>query len=76
MVKGLQQAAETVNNVTVRNLDEIYGKRLGNIDVAQERKLIVEHERLVLIYPMHWFNTTPQIKAWLNDVWGSVGPGL
>lgn len=76
LTKGLQQAAESVQGATVRNLDAIYGKSLGTIDTTRETELIRRHDRLVLVYPTHWFNTTPQIKAWLNDVWGSVGPGL
>lgn len=76
LTRGLQQAAQTVQGATVRNLDAIYGEALGNIDVPEETRLMRRHDRLVLIYPTHWFNTTPQIKAWLNDVWGSVGPGL
>ena len=29
-----------------------------------------------MLFPTHWFNITPMIKAYLNDTWGSVGPGL
>ncbi|EEX2592377.1 flavodoxin family protein [Escherichia coli] len=29
-----------------------------------------------IIFPTHWFNITPMMKAWLNETWGSVGPGL
>lgn len=34
-----------------------------------------EHSRIVFIFPTHWFNITPMMKAWMNDTWGSVGPG-
>ncbi|EFM6337408.1 hypothetical protein GSY23_20760 [Escherichia coli] len=26
--------------------------------------------------PLHWFNITTMMKAWLNETRGSVGPGL
>ncbi|EHC2237115.1 flavodoxin family protein, partial [Escherichia coli] len=29
-----------------------------------------------IIFPTHWFNITPMMKAWLNETRGSVGPGL
>ncbi len=35
-----------------------------------------EHSRVVFIFPTHWYNITPMMKAWLNETWGSVGPGL
>ncbi len=28
------------------------------------------------IFPTHWFNITPMMKAYMNDTWGSVGPDL
>lgn len=28
------------------------------------------------MFPTHWFNITPMMKAWLNETWGSVGPGI
>ena len=40
----------------------------GNIDVEKEQKLLVEHDNLILQYPMYWFNCTPLLKKWLDDV--------
>ncbi|MBH5329504.1 NAD(P)H-dependent oxidoreductase [Eikenella sp. S3360] len=76
MIKGLQQAAETVDNVTVRNLESIYGFDSRAIDGEAERRITREHDRIVFMFPTHWFNITPMMKAYLNDTWGSVGPGL
>ena len=28
------------------------------------------------MFPTYWFNIAPMMKAYLNDTWGSVGPGL
>ncbi|MFN1548361.1 NAD(P)H-dependent oxidoreductase [Vibrio natriegens] len=76
MTKGMQQAAESVEGVTVRNLETIYGFDTRAIDVQKERELTREHDRIVFMFPTHWFNITPMMKAYMNDVWGSVGPGL
>lgn len=76
MIKGLQQAAESVDGVTVRNLETIYGFDTRAIDGQNEREITRQRDRIVFLFPTHWFNITPMMKAYLNDVWGSVGPGL
>ena len=76
LTKGLQQAAESVGNVTVRNLETLYGFDTRAINGDEERRLTREHERIVFIFPTHWFNLSPMLKAYMNDTWGSVGPGL
>ncbi len=76
LTRGLQEAAESVDGVTVRNLETIYGFDTRKIDGDAERRIMREHSRIVFIFPTHWFNVTPMMKAWLNDTWGSVGPGL
>lgn len=76
MTKGLEAAAQSVPGVTVRNLEALYGFDTRNINADEERRLMREHSRIVFIFPTHWFNITPMMKAWLNDTWGSVGPGV
>lgn len=76
MIKGLQQAAESVDGVTVRNLETIYGFDTRAISGENEHEITRQHDRIVFLFPTHWFNITPMMKAYLNDVWGSVGPGL
>ncbi len=76
MTKGLQQAAESIEGVTVRNLESLYGFDTRAIDAQKEQQLTREHDRIVFMFPTHWFNITPMMKAYMNDVWGSVGPGL
>lgn len=76
MTKGLQQAAESIEGVTVRNLETIYGFDTRAIDGQNEREITRQHDRIVFLFPTHWFNLTPMMKAYLNDVWGNVGPGL
>ncbi|WP_319497574.1 NAD(P)H-dependent oxidoreductase [uncultured Cohaesibacter sp.] len=74
--KGLQKAAESVEGVMVRNLETIYGFDTRAIDAQAERDFTREHDRIVFMFPTHWFNITPMMKAYLNEVWGNVGPGL
>lgn len=76
MIKGLQEAAESVEGVTVRNLETIYGFDTRKINGEEERRITREHSRIVFIFPTHWFNITPMMKAYMNDTWGSAGPGL
>ncbi len=60
----------------MRNLESIYGHEPRAIDGAREHELCAAHERIVFLFPTHWFNITPMMKAWLNEAWGSVGAGL
>lgn len=76
LTKGLQEATESVEGVTVRNLESIYGFDTRKINGDEERRIMHENSRIVFLFPTHWFNITPMMKAWLNDTWGSVGPGL
>lgn len=76
MIKGLQQAAESVPGVTVRNLETLYGFDTRNINSDEEKRLMRENDRIVFLFPTHWFNITPMMKAWLNVTWGNVGPDL
>lgn len=74
LTKGLQEAAESLEGVTVRNLETLYGYDTRRINGDAERKMMRAHRRVVFIFPTHWFNITPMMKAWLNETWGSVGP--
>jgi glutathione-regulated potassium-efflux system ancillary protein KefF len=68
-IKALQQVAEGTDSVTVRHLDTLYGKDIDNFDVAAEQQAHEAADRIVFLYPTHWFNTTPMLKAYLNQVW-------
>lgn len=76
MIKGLQQAVESIEGVTVRNLETIYGFDTRAINAEKEKEITRQNTRIVFMFPTHWFNITPMMKAYLNEVWGSVGPGL
>lgn len=62
---------------------ELYKTYLdGKIDIAKEQALIEEHNNLILQFPMYWFNCTPLLKQWLDEVftygwaYGSTGNQL
>lgn len=78
VIRALEQTAEATENVTVRNLEALYGNDVQRIDVAAEQAACEGMDRIVFIYPTHWFNLTPMLKAWLNAVWTygwAFGPG-
>jgi putative NADPH-quinone reductase len=61
---------------TVHELYKTYPN--GKIDVAAEQKLLEEHDRIILQFPMFWFSTPSLLKQWLDEVlsygW-AFGPG-
>lgn len=78
VIKALQETAETIPGVTVRNLESLYGRDATQFDVAAEQAACEDKDRIVFLYPTHWFNLTPALKAWLNEVWTygwAFGPG-
>ncbi|AIR70953.1 NAD(P)H-dependent oxidoreductase [Dickeya fangzhongdai] len=78
IIKALQQAAEAQDNVEVRNLEALYGDNVSGFDIAREQASYHGADRIVFIYPIHWFNLTPMLKAYLNEVWAygwAFGPG-
>lgn len=68
-IKALQQTAETTADVTVRNLEALYGSDINGFDIAAEQKAAEAVDRIVFLFPIHWFNLTPMLKAYLNRVW-------
>jgi len=68
-IKCLQQTAEQVADVTVRNLESLYGDDQDGFDIAAEQKAHEEADRIVYLFPIHWFNVTPMLKSYLNRVW-------
>ena len=69
VIKALQDTAGGLPDVTVRNLESIYGQRLSGFDLAAEQQAHEAVERIVFLFPIHWFNLTPMLKAYLNEVW-------
>ncbi|MBX1797849.1 NAD(P)H-dependent oxidoreductase [Campylobacter jejuni] len=75
-IKALEEAARSVKGVEVRNLESIYGYDSRAIDGNKEREIMRGVDRVVFLFPTHWFNITPMMKAYLNETWGNVGSGL
>ncbi|WP_167056427.1 NAD(P)H-dependent oxidoreductase [Pantoea sp. Ap-967] len=48
---------------------DLYGRYPdGRIDIAAEQQLIEAHERIVLQFPMQWYNCPALLKQWIDDV--------
>ncbi|MHB8126835.1 MAG: NAD(P)H-dependent oxidoreductase [Desulfitobacteriaceae bacterium] len=64
------------NNVSINNLYKQYPDE--NIDVEREQKLLIEHQRIILQFPMYWFSSPSLLKKWQDVVllfgW-AYGPG-
>ena len=68
-IMALQQAAQSQADVEVRNLESLYGTDINAFDVAAEQAAAERADRIVFLFPIHWFNLTPMLKAYLNAVW-------
>lgn len=66
--KALLEEAEILPNVTIRNLDQIYGSDFSKIDVPTEQKYLKENVRVVFQCPTYWFNVPPMLKAYMDAV--------
>lgn len=38
------------------------------IDVKREQQLLLEHDRIVLQFPLYWYSSPPLLKKWFDDV--------
>lgn len=59
LTRGLEAAARSVDGVEVRNLEAFYGFDSRAINGDKEREITRKHDRVVLLFPTHWFNVTP-----------------
>ena len=64
--RRLVEAAQTVAGVTVRDLYELYPDFL--IDVADEQRLLAEHDILVFQHPFYWYSAPALVKEYLDLV--------
>lgn len=69
IIKTMQDALSPLPNVTVRNLESLYGHDTNSIDVAAEQAAYEGVDRVIFMFPIHWFNLTSMLKAYLNSVW-------
>lgn len=69
VIHALTQEAQGIPEVTVRNLEALYGNDVAGFDIAAEQKAHEGVDRIVYLFPLHWFNLTPMMKAYFNEVW-------
>lgn len=62
----IERLRQIPDQCMVHELYKVYPN--GDIDVAKEQALIEQHESLILQFPVYWFNCTPLLKQWLDDV--------
>jgi glutathione-regulated potassium-efflux system ancillary protein KefF len=69
VIRALMAQAALRPDVEVRHLEALYGHDPQAIDVAREQAAHAGVGRVVFLFPIHWFNLTPMLKAYLNHVW-------
>lgn len=71
-----EELAKYPDRFTVHILSQVYPDE--RIDVEKEQQLIEAHDRLILQYPIYWFNCPAFLKKWLDCVFTegwAYGPG-
>jgi glutathione-regulated potassium-efflux system ancillary protein KefG len=77
---ALVDAVRDLPDVTVRDLAAARGR--DGFDVAEEQRLLVEHDRVVLQFPWYWYSVPGLLKEWMDQVltygfaYGSGGTAL
>lgn len=64
--KWVEELGKYPDKFTIHQLYEVYPDE--KIDMEREQKLIEEHDKLILQFPMYWFNCPPLLKKWLDVV--------
>jgi glutathione-regulated potassium-efflux system ancillary protein KefF len=72
--KALWEVARKAEGALFKNLETAYGDNLRGFDRSAERRLYAQMDRLVLMFPIHWFNLTPMLKAYMDEIWGAGPP--
>lgn len=63
--------------LTINRLYERYPD--WRIDVEREQQLLLNHDRIVFMYPFYWYSVPPLMKLWMDEVLTSgwaYGPGV
>lgn len=64
--KRFLEALEGLENVEVHNLIQMYPD--FKIDVKKEQEALLKADKLVLQFPMFWFNSPAILKEWVDKV--------
>ncbi|EAC4268719.1 NAD(P)H-dependent oxidoreductase [Listeria innocua] len=62
-IKALQKYPEEFD---IHNLYE--NNNADSFDVPKEQELIEKYDKLILQFPVYWFNAPPLMKKWLDEV--------
>lgn len=62
----LADAVADLPGVTLHDLAKAYPDRV--FDVAEEQRLVLEHDVLVLQFPFHWYSVPNLLKQWFDEV--------
>ena len=77
---ALTDAVRDLEGVTVRDLAAVHGG--AGFEVAEEQRLLTEHETVVLQFPWYWYSVPGILKEWMDQVllygfaYGSQGTKL
>jgi glutathione-regulated potassium-efflux system ancillary protein KefG len=63
---ALLQTAKKLPQVTTHTLIEKYPD--FKIDGEKERALLLEHQNIVLQFPLYWYSTPAILKEWIDEV--------
>lgn len=64
--RALADAVRDLDGVTVRDLALV--RRAGRFDAAEEQRLLVEHDTLVVQFPWYWYSVPGILKEWMDQV--------
>ncbi|MDM5318186.1 NAD(P)H-dependent oxidoreductase [Fictibacillus sp. b24] len=74
--KRWAEEIEKQDHVTVRKLYDLYPD--GKVNVEDEQRMLLEHDRIVLQFPFYWYSSPSLLKEWQDAVllygW-AYGPG-
>lgn len=73
--KALWEVAQRAEGASFKNLEMMHSENLRGFDRVAERKAYAAIDRLILMFPIRWFNLTPMLAAYLNEIWGAGPPG-
>lgn len=74
--RKLIEAASTKRNVVIRDMYSLY--RHQTIDVQKERQVLQDADRIILQFPLRWYNAPSLVQKWaeqvFDDYWLHSGP--
>lgn len=64
--KRLLQEAKQLEGLTIHDLYS--SSPNGDIDVAAQQALVLEHDTIIFQHPMYWYSVPTLVKKWQEDV--------